>query len=276
MSGLLLEPIAVRPSGAVAWSGPSAIRRVTSRASDAAPLATLCVVASLGVVWILERVLSGQVHRGLTIGYLAFGGLPNAGIVGRGDPSQLWRWVSSGLVHDRSTPLHVISNSLALIMVGSVIERLYGRVALLACVALGVVAGSFTWLEASALGLAGEPEYTIGLSPGICALIGVLLVYGYRRRGDLSRELSQAMRAQATVGIGLMALLGLVVPNLNNLAHAGGLVAGVMIGVCLPVTQPGRPLTLSWRTRTIFSVVLAASAAAILFAGQNLIWRLNG
>src|SRR5450759_5025769 len=101
MSGLLLEPIAVRPSGAVAWSGPSAIRRVTSRASDAAPLATLCVVASQGVVWILERVLSGQVHRGLTIGYLAFGGLPNAGIVGRGDPSQLWRWVSSGLVHDR-------------------------------------------------------------------------------------------------------------------------------------------------------------------------------
>jgi rhomboid protease GluP len=275
MSGVLLEPIAGRPAGAASWSGPSAIRRVTVRASDAAPLATVSVVAVLVVMWFLERALSGQVHRGLTIGYLAFGGLPNAEIIGRGGPSQLWRWVSSGLVHDRGNPLHVVSNSLVLIMVGSVIERLYGRVVVLGCLALGVVAGSLTWLEASALGLAAQPDYTIGLSAGICALIGVLVVYGYRKRGELSQELSQAMRAQASVGIGLMALIGLVVPNLNNIAHVGGLAAGVLIGFCLPIAREGRPLLLGWRTRVTFSLVLGASSAAILFAAQNLIWRLQ-
>ena len=242
--------------------------------ADSAPLATAGVVVALVVVWFLERALSGQVHGGRTIGYLAFGGLPNADIIGRGTPAQLWRWVSSGLVHDRTNPLHLVSNSLVLLMVGSVIERLYGRLMVLSCLALGVVAGSLTWLEASALGLAAQPDYTIGLSAGICALIGVLLIYGYRERLDLSQELSQAMKAQAALGIGMMALIGLVVPNLNNIAHVGGLVAGAVIALCLPTRRGERTLSLGWRTQAAFSFVLALSAVSVLLAGHNLIGRL--
>jgi rhomboid protease GluP len=276
MSGVLLEPLAGRPPGAVSWSEPSPLTRVTSRASDAAPLATVGVVAASVMVWFLERSLLGQVHRGLSVGYLALGGLPNADIIGRGNPSQLWRWVSSGLVHDRGNPLHLVSNTVVLLMVGSVIERLYGRLAVLACLSVGLVAGSLIWLEASALGFASQPDYTIGLSPGVCALIGVLLVYGYRKRGELSLELSQAMRAQAVIGIGLMTLIGAVVPNLNNLAHAGGLVAGVVLGFCLPVNRQGGTPVLSWRVTMAFAMVLAASAVSILWAAQNLVGRLQG
>jgi rhomboid protease GluP len=274
MSGALLEPIDSRSVKAVSWRGPSAIRRGTRRVADAAPPVTLCVAASLVAVWFLERALSGQVDGGRTVGYLAFGALPNADIVGHGDPSQLWRWVSSGLVHDRSNPLHLVSNSLVLTMVGSVIERLYGRLVVLTCLVLGVVAGSLTWLEASALGIAAEPDYTIGLSAGICALVGIMLVYGYRERHHLSQELSQEMKAQAVLGIGLMVLIGLVVPNLNNIAHAGGLVAGALIALCLPTTQVGTTLALGWRTRTAFSIVLVVSVVCVMLAGQNLIGRL--
>jgi membrane associated rhomboid family serine protease len=274
MSGVLLEPLASRPISAVSWHGPSAVRRGTSRVTDTAPLATVGVVAALVVVWFFERAFSGQVHGGRSIGYLAFGGLPNADIIGRGSPAQLWRWVSSGLVHDHNNPLHLVSNSLVLIMVGSVIERLYGRLVVLSCLALGVVAGSLTWLEASALGLAAQPDYTIGLSAGICALIGVLLVYGYRERLDLSQELSQAMKAQAALGIGMMALIGLVVPNLNNIAHVGGLVAGALIALCLPTRRGERRLALGWRTQGAFLIVLALSTLSVLLAVQNLIVRL--
>jgi len=274
MSGVLLESLASRPISAVSWHGPSAVRRGTSRVTDTAPLATVGVVAALVVVWFFERTFSGQVHGGRTIGYLAFGGLPNADIIGRGTPAQLWRWVSSGLVHDRTNPLHLVSNSLVLLMVGSVIERLYGRLMVLSCLALGVVAGSLTWLEASALGLAAQPDYTIGLSAGICALIGVLLIYGYRERLDLSQELSQAMKAQAALGIGMMALIGLVVPNLNNIAHVGGLVAGALIALCLPTRRGERTLALGWRTQGAFLIVLALSTLSVLLAVQNLIARL--
>jgi membrane associated rhomboid family serine protease len=36
-----------------------------------------------------------------------------------------------------------------------------------------------------------------------------------------------------------MLLLGLVVPNLNNWAHAGGLVAGAVIACVLPTANNG-------------------------------------
>jgi membrane associated rhomboid family serine protease len=273
MSTALLEPADRAWVRAVSWRVRSAIATDTIRLARVAP-ATLCVVASIVAVWFLERALSGQVHGGRTIGYIAFGGLPNAAIAGRGDPSQLWRWVSSGLVHDRSNPLHLVSNSLALIVVGSVIERLYGRLVVLSVLAVGVAAGSFTWLTVSALGLAAEPDYTIGLSAGVCALVGIMLVYGYRERHHLSHARAQAMKAQAALGIGLMLLIGLVVPNLNNVAHAGGFVAGALIAFCLPTTQDGRTLILGWRTRAVFSIVLVASVVSAIFAAHNLIGRL--
>ena len=273
MSNVLLEPVVSRSVAGVSWRGLSAIRAGANRLIEAAP-ATLCLVASMVAVWFLERALSSQVHGGRTISYMAFGALPNADIVGRGDPSQLWRWVSSGLVHDRINPLHLVSNSLALIMVGSVIERLYGRLGVLAGLALGVVAGSFTWLVASDLGFVAEPDYTIGLSAGICALVGMMLVYGYRERHHLERAHALAMKAQAALGITLTVLIGLVVPNLNNVAHAGGLAAGALIACFLPTTQAGGRPTLGWRTRVAFSMVLVASAVALVLAGQNLIGRL--
>ena len=183
---LLLEPAASGSAGAFSWLGLSRITKATGRVAEFAP-ATLCLVAVLVAVWCLERVLSGQVHGGRVVGYMAFGALPNAEIIGRGDPAQLWRWVSSGLVDNRTSLLHIAGNSLALMVVGSVIERLYGRLVMLSCLALGVASGSLVWMVASALDLVAEPDSTFGPSAGICALVGIMLVFGYRERHHLVR-----------------------------------------------------------------------------------------
>jgi rhomboid protease GluP len=159
-------------------------------------------------------------------------------------------------------------------MVGSVIERLYGRLVVLATLALGVVAGGFSWLAASAVGLAAEPDYTIGLSAGISALVGMMLVYGYRERHHLRRARADAIKVQAALGIALMLLIGLVVPNLNNVAHAGGLVCGALIACVLPTTPAEGHLTLGWRTRVTLSIVLIAAAVSLVLAAQNVIGRL--
>jgi membrane associated rhomboid family serine protease len=272
MSTALVESIAGRSVSVIRRRERSAIRTAV-RVIDAAP-AALWVVAGMVAVWFLERALSGQVHGGRTIGYLAFGGLPNASIVGRGDPGQLWRWVSSGLIHDRSSPLHLVANSLALMMVGTVIERLYGRLVMLTGLALGVVAGSFTWMVASTLGFAAEPDYTIGLSAGVCALVGMMLVYGYRERHHLAQARAEAIKSQAALGISLMVLIGLVVPNLNNVAHAGGLAAGALIACLLPTEHSGGRSAIGWRARMAFRMVLIASAFCVVLAAQNLIGRM--
>jgi len=64
------------------------------------------------------------------------------------------------------------------------------------------------------------------------------------------------------------------VPNLNNIAHVGGLVAGAVIALCLPTRRGERTLSLGWRTQAAFSFVLALSAVSVLLAGHNLIGRL--
>lgn len=273
MTGVSLDPVAVGPVRVLSWQGLSGIRRPVSRVTEFAP-ATLCLTAAIVGVWFLERALAGQVHGGRGIGYMAFGALPNADIIGRGDPSQLWRWVSSGLVHNRTNPLNIASNSLALLMIGSVIERLYGRLVMLACVALGVATGSFFWMLASALSLVAEPDSTIGVSAGICALLGIRLVYWYRERRNLTRARMQAMKFQAALGLAAVVLFGVVVPNLNNVAHAGGLMAGMVVAFALPTTQDGSVRALGLRTRTAFWIVLLATAVSVLLAGENLIGRL--
>lgn len=229
---------------------------------------------SLVAIWLLEDALATQVHGGRRVGYMAFGALPNVTIAGRGDPSQLWRWVSSGLVHMRGNPIHLIGNTVALLLVGWQIERLYGRLVVLGSVALGIAAGSLAWLSASSLGLVPQPEYTVGVSAGICALVGLMLAYGFRERHQLSKRRARSMQVKAGIGIVLMVLLGVMVQGLNNDAHAGGLVAGCLIGLRLPTSDRGLRPSLSSHTRSVFLAVLILAAAAILFAAQNLIMRL--
>jgi rhomboid protease GluP len=241
------------------------------RATLASAPATFMLVGLLVTVWLLECAVIGQQRNGHTIGYLTIGALPNADIVGRASPDQLWRFVSSALEHDRSSPLHLLVNVSALVMVGSVIERYYGQLVMLSTVVLGVIAGGITWMAASALDIAAIPDYSIGCSAGISALIGMMLVYGYRERASLGRDQTDSMRAQATLGIALMVLIGLVVPNLNNIAHVGGLVCGVLLALILPARAGnGRP-ALGPMARVSLSAVLLMAVVAVGFADGNLV-----
>jgi rhomboid protease GluP len=220
--------------------------------------------------------LSGQVHGTRTIGYLAFGALPNADIIGRGNPGEWWRFVSSGVLHDRSSPVHLAANCAALVLVGTVVERLFGRLLLISTLVLGVVAGGITWMVASAEGLVAAPDYTVGISAGICALIGMMLVYGHRAGPSLDRVHARWMKAGGLLGVGVMVAVGVLVPNINNVAHAGGLACGAGLGLLLPVRISQRTPRLPARARVLLSTVVVLSAVSIGFAGQNLVGRLTG
>jgi rhomboid protease GluP len=275
MATSLLEPVEPRVASIAAPSRPLG-EAVAWRVRDtlASAPATFLLVAVLVAMWLLERALVGEVRGGRSIGYLAIGALPNADIVGRASPDQWWRFISSALEQDRTNPLHLMVNGSALIMVGSAMERRYGQLVMLATLVLGVFAGGATWMAASALGFAAVPDYTIGCSAGISALIGMMLVYGYRERATLGRREADSMKAQATLGIALMLLIGLVVPNLNNVAHAGGLVCGVLLAMILPSRAGRGGRGLPRATTVVLSLVLVLAVASIGFADDNLVTRL--
>jgi rhomboid protease GluP len=155
-----------------------------------------------------------------------------------------------------------------------VVERLHGRLVVLASLSLGVMAGGATWLVASELDFAAEPDYTVGCSAGICALVGMMLVYGYRHRRSMQATRAHTLKAQATLGIAVMLLIGLTIPNLNNVAHAGGLACGALIACSLPRSVAGRASSAGrWMTPALWGVLLI-SALSVVFAVQNVVVRL--
>lgn len=140
-------------------------------------------------------------------------------IIGIGT-GQSWRLFTAMFLHIGI--FHLLMNGYALFIFGNVIEGEQGR-------ARFVVAFLVTGLAASAASYAfGSPfAPSAGASGAIFGLFGVFLGHAWRRR-DLAFY-AQRVRSAMTLII-LNAIIGFTVPGIDWRAHAGGLVAGVLIG----------------------------------------------
>jgi membrane associated rhomboid family serine protease len=99
-------------------------------------------------------------------------------------------------------------------------------------------------------GLGRHP--TVGASSAILGLMGLLLVYGFRRGGVFGQSLRSAMGRYA-IYVFIFSLL----PGVDFLSHAGGFLGGCALGFVLP---PG-----SFRSRaTAFFWELLAMAMLVL------------
>ena len=130
------------------------------------------------------------------------------------------------LVHDASSPLHLAFNMYALWIIGPVVEALYGRsrylLIYLACAAAGSTA-SFVFSDALV---------SVGASGAIFGLFGVLLTADRVHKPALTRR-ARGLTTQIVMLIVINLGFGLVMENIDNAAHVGGLLAGCWLGVLL-------------------------------------------
>jgi rhomboid protease GluP len=106
--------------------------------------------------------------------------------------------------------------------------------------------------------LAGIP-FTIGASASICGLIGAIIYYGKSRGGFYG----QAIYKQAMGWIVGLVIFGLLIPGINNWAHGGGVLAGVLLGFLLGY-QERRRETMMHRVLGVACIFL--TIAALLWA----------
>jgi rhomboid protease GluP len=83
--------------------------------------------------------------------------------------------------------------------------------------------------------LFGAPP-TVGASGSLFALMGVLVAFGRRRGGVLGRDLVSRVGGWALVA----GAMGFLFPNVNNAAHGGGLIAGLVLGYLMPRSEGAR------------------------------------
>ncbi len=154
---------------------------------------------------------------------------------------QIWRLLTVALVHGDPAPeafgltlLHLGGNMYALYLVGPIVERLYGPVRF---VGFYVVAAIFASLTTFAFGDA--PRGT-GASGAIFGLFGILFIATRLHLPVLDRA-SRNIAGQIGILILINIGFGLSTGIVDNMAHIGGLIAGVLLAIAF---APGKVPTL--------------------------------
>ncbi len=208
-------------------------------------LMAVCVAA---YVWVAVR---GEASGPLDLAALDLirwgGNYPPATVAGG-----WWRLATHMFLH--AGLWHIGFNMLALHIVGSLAEEIYGWTrSLLVFWVTGLVAGM------ASLFFTGT-NVSIGASGAIMGLIGLMGVWGHRAGTSIGKQI----RGRMVRWVIYTGVFGVFV-GADHAAHAGGLVAGIGLGFVLqPWRARGARVGPLWATlRWLLPVVVLASAAAI-------------
>jgi rhomboid protease GluP len=152
-----------------------------------------------------------------------------------------WRFLTPIFLH--GSLLHLAFNSIVLMDLGPAVEQLYGSQKFVVLYVLTGAAGfafSNMWHPYSV---------SIGASASLFGLIGAMIAYGHRNRRSLGDTVKSMYVRWAIYGL----IFGFVMPGIDNSAHIGGLIAGLLFGLAVSdMPSITRESILFWKTlRTI-------------------------
>lgn len=215
------------------------------------------IIGVNGVMYLLSLLLSSRgLH--LTANPMTFlspdsQGLLVLGATGAYPIDRLHHWwtlVSASYLHGGL--LHIMFNMLALRQISPLVINEYGTHRMIAIYTLSGVCGfSLSYLAGI--------NFTIGASAAVCGLIGATLYYGKHRGGSYGQAIYRRVGGWA-MGI---ALFGLIIPGINNWAHGGGLIAGILLGLLLGYQERTKE---NMRHRLVGGVCILGTAVVLLWA----------
>ena len=147
---------------------------------------------------------------------------------------EYWRLITPVFLHAQGFIFHIIMNSYILYSLGPNVEQAFGSVRF---AVMYLLAGFF----GNVLSFVMPPDVgSLGASGAVFGIAGVLLVYLFRRRR--SAFVAQYLRSiMFFVGINLA--IGFVFRGIDNWAHIGGLVAGIILGFGFDREDALKPIT---------------------------------
>lgn len=122
--------------------------------------------------------------------------------------------------------IHYLCNAYALYVIGSLAESYYGKWKYLIIFIFSAIAGSL-------LSIAMSDAVSIGASGAIFGLLGSLLYFGYHYRVYFGSVLLQRIIPVIIINLAI----GFMLPNIDNFAHIGGLVGGLLISKALGINS---------------------------------------
>ncbi|MGZ4815552.1 MAG: rhomboid family intramembrane serine protease [Terriglobales bacterium] len=165
-------------------------------------------------------------------------------------------WLHGGLIH-------VAANMYGLWAFGRITERIYGRSRYLVIYLVTGIASSV-----ASVAWHSEPTVSVGASGAIFGVVGALVWPFYRKRLRLPPAVMSSMLRNIGTVIVINLIIGASIPVIDNAAHVGGLIAGLILGavfVELAVKGADHESTL-WKVTAASAILLAAAFVAVRHA----------
>ncbi|MBW2631820.1 MAG: rhomboid family intramembrane serine protease [Deltaproteobacteria bacterium] len=163
-----------------------------------------------------------------------------------------WWWTLLSASYLHGGLLHIAFNMLALRQLGTFVLREYGVNRFFVIYTVTGIAGFY-------LSYLAGVSLTIGASASICGLIGAMLYYG-KSRGDIY---GQAIYKQVMGWVVGLALIGFMIPGINNWGHGGGIVSGILLGFLMGYNEKHRENQLH---RVLATICILLTAGILLWA----------
>jgi rhomboid protease GluP len=157
-------------------------------------------------------------------------------------------WTLLTAIYLHGSLLHILFNVLWIRQLGPAVQELYGPARLVVIFTVGGVAGF------ALSNLVGIP-FTIGASGAIFGLLGAMVAYGRKRGGAFGGLMLRQYGQWALV----LFILGFFMAGVNNFAHAGGFLGGLLAGLVL---SPAEYRTETHVERVLAALLVLATAAA--------------
>ncbi|MFL6215048.1 MAG: rhomboid family intramembrane serine protease [Blastocatellia bacterium] len=218
------------------------------------PFALIIIGINAGV-FLLEWLAGGMGSLGADPEVIRAFGAKNNELIQQ--QHQYWRLVTSIFIHIGF--LHFLLNNYALWIIGQEIELLYGSARFVALYLLTGLAGSLASYTFN------PNAQSAGASGAIFGLFGVMAAFAFRYRKELPQRLARDIRRRILPVIAINLIFGFSVSIVDNAAHIGGLLAGVVLALIVPYKRPTeRGTSLIWRTLQVIclAVMLISFVAA--------------
>ena len=192
-----------------------------------------------------------------------------------------WRFVTPVFLHVNVPgfgPLHLLGNMYGLFMLGPYVEKLYGSARFVffwVATGIGGVAASYLAssyeMHEGFLGsflFRGGDGPSAGASGALFGLVGVLFVFGIKFRHELPEEFKRAFGVGMLPMILINLVFGYVVPFIDNAAHLGGLVSGILLALFVGYKRPGERAGIAHAWHAV-----QVACLALVVVGFVMVWR---
>jgi rhomboid protease GluP len=163
-----------------------------------------------------------------------------------------WRLLTHTFLH--GSWLHLFFNGYALLVLGSIVERLFGSRRFVIIYGGAALAGAFSSYFFNDVA-------SVGASGAIFGVFGAAIVFGFKHRASLPPRIGKALTTRLLPWLLLSLAFGLL-PMIDNAAHFGGLAMGSLLALGFGTPWKREPSPLVMRLQLVLAALLVAATLA--------------